>query len=58
MNDFLKQIVKDVNNDYASLASDGIAGGDVTSFIDTGGWEPLYILKVSESDLKPISLNN
>ena len=38
MNDFLKQIVKDVNNDYASLASDGIAGGDVTSFIDTGSY--------------------
>ena len=38
MNDFLKQIVKDVNNDYASLASDGVAGGDVTSFIDTGSY--------------------
>ena len=38
MNDFLKEIVKDVNNDYASLASDGIAGGDVTSFIDTGSY--------------------
>ena len=38
MNDFLKQIVKDVDNDYASLASDGIAGGDVTSFIDTGSY--------------------
>ena len=38
MNDFLKEIVKDVGNDYASLASDGIAGGDVTSFIDTGSY--------------------
>ena len=38
MNDFLKEIVKDVNNDYASLASDGVAGGDVTSFIDTGSY--------------------
>tara|TARA_Y100000992_G_scaffold269352_1_gene209009 strand:- start:322 stop:1338 length:1017 start_codon:yes stop_codon:yes gene_type:complete len=38
MNDFLKQIVKDVDNDYASLASDGVAGGDVTSFIDTGSY--------------------
>ena len=38
MNDFLKQIVKDVDNDYASLASDGIAGGDVTSFVDTGSY--------------------
>ena len=38
MNDFLKEIVKDVGNDYASLASDGIAGGYVTSFIDTGSY--------------------
>ena len=38
MNDFLKQIVKDVKNDYAGLANEGIAGGDVTSFIDTGSY--------------------
>ena len=38
MNDFLKEIVKAVGNDYASLASDGMAGGDVTSFIDTGSY--------------------
>ena len=38
MNDFLKEIVKDVGNDYAGLASDGITGGDVTSFIDTGSY--------------------
>ena len=38
MNEFLKQIVKDVKNDYAGLANEGIAGGDVTSFIDTGSY--------------------
>ena len=38
MNDFLKEIVKDVGNDYASFASVCIAGVDVTSFIDTGSY--------------------
>lgn len=38
MNDFLKEIVKDVKNDYATLANEGIAGGDVSSFIDTGSY--------------------
>jgi len=34
--DFLKQIIKDSKNEYASVASDGIAAGDVESFVDTG----------------------
>ena len=38
MNDFLKEIVKDVKNDYATLANEGITGGDVSSFIDTGSY--------------------
>ena len=38
MNDFLKEIIKDVDNDYATLANEGISGGDVSSFIDTGSY--------------------
>ena len=35
-NDFLKGIIKDVGNEYASMVSDGVEAGDVDSFIDTG----------------------
>ena len=38
MNDFLKNIIKDVGNEYASLVSDGVEAGDVDSFIDTGSY--------------------
>ena len=36
--DFLKQVIKDSKNEYASVAADGIAAGDVESFIDTGSY--------------------
>ena len=38
MNDFLKNIIKEVGNEYASLAIDGLEAGDVESFIDTGSY--------------------
>ena len=38
MKDFLKEIIKETGNEYAALASDGIAAGDVTNFIDTGSY--------------------
>ena len=38
MNDFLRNIIKDVGNEYASLVSDGVEAGDVDSFIDTGSY--------------------
>ena len=38
MADFLKQIIKETGNEYATIASDGVAGGDVDSFIDTGSY--------------------
>jgi len=38
MSDFLKNIIKETGNEFATLASDGIAAGDVTSFIDTGSY--------------------
>ena len=34
--DFLKTIVKEIDNEYAGLVSDGVAAGDCDSFIDTG----------------------
>ena len=34
--DFLKSIVKEIDNEYASIVSDGVAAGDCDSFIDTG----------------------
>ena len=38
MKDFLKEIIKETGNEYASLASEGITSGDVVSFIDTGSY--------------------
>ena len=38
MNDFLKDVIKETGNEYASLASEGVIGGDVESFIDTGSY--------------------
>ncbi|BCU97582.1 MAG: hypothetical protein CM15mV17_1490 [Caudoviricetes sp.] len=35
---FLKDIIKDIGNDYASVVSDGVAAGDVSSFVDTGSY--------------------
>jgi RecA/RadA recombinase len=37
-NDFLKNIIKEVGNEYASIVSDGVEAGDVDSFIDTGSY--------------------
>ena len=37
MSDFLKDVIKETGNEYASLVSDG-ASGDVTDFIDTGSY--------------------
>ena len=36
MSDFLKSVIKDVGNEYATLVADGIEAGDVDTFIDTG----------------------
>ena len=38
MSDFLKSVVKEVGNEYASLVTDGVEAGDVDSFIDTGSY--------------------
>ena len=38
MSDFLKSVIKDVGNEYASLVIDGVEAGDVESFIDTGSY--------------------
>jgi len=38
MNDFLRSVIKDVGNEYASLVIDGVEAGDVDSFIDTGSY--------------------
>ena len=38
MPDFLKQIIKETGNEYASLVSEGVEAGDVDSFIDTGSY--------------------
>ena len=37
MSDFLKDIIKETGNEYASLVSEG-STGDVDSFIDTGSY--------------------
>ena len=33
---FLKDIVKEIDNEYASVVADGVAAGDTSGFIDTG----------------------
>ena len=33
---FLKDVAKEIGNEYAALVSDGIAAGDTNNFIDTG----------------------
>jgi len=38
MNDFLKDVIKQTGNEYATLVSDGVAGADIDSFIDTGSY--------------------
>ena len=38
MTDFLKSVIKDVGNEYATLVADGIEAGDVDTFIDTGSY--------------------
>jgi len=35
---FLKDVVKDLGNEYAGLVSDGVAAGDTSGFIDTGSY--------------------
>ena len=38
MNDFLKDIIKETGNEYASLVADGVGSGDTDTFIDTGSY--------------------
>ena len=38
MTDFLKSVIKEVGNEYASIVHDGVEAGDVDSFIDTGSY--------------------
>jgi len=38
MSDFLRDVIKEVGNEYATLVSEGIDSADVTSFIDTGSY--------------------
>ena len=35
---YLQDIIKNIDNEYASIADDGLAAGDVSSFIDTGSY--------------------
>jgi len=36
--DFLSQVIKDSKNEFVSIAADGVAAGDIESFIDTGSY--------------------
>ena len=38
MSDFLRDIIKTVGNEYASIVDDGVEAGDVNTFIDTGSY--------------------
>ena len=53
--DFLQQIIKDSKNEYVALVSDGVAAGDVESFVDTGSY--IFNALVSGSLFKGIPSN-
>ena len=38
MSDFLRDVIKQVGNEYAAIVDDGVEAGDVDSFIDTGSY--------------------
>jgi RecA/RadA recombinase len=38
MSNFLKDIIKETGNEYATIVADGVDSADVTSFIDTGSY--------------------
>jgi RecA/RadA recombinase len=38
MSDFLRDVIKQVGNEYASIVDDGVEAGDVDNFIDTGSF--------------------
>ena len=38
MSDFLRDVIKNAGNEYASIVDDGVEAGDVDSFIDTGSY--------------------
>ena len=35
---FLKSVISELDNEFASVAEDGIAAGDCDSFVDTGAY--------------------
>ena len=35
---FIKDLVKSTGNEYANIVSDGVAAGDVDTFVDTGSY--------------------
>ena len=44
---FFTDVIKTIDNEYASLADDGISAGDVSSFIDTGSYIFISLLSGS-----------
>ena len=38
MTDFLKKVIKDTENEFASIVNDGVEAGDVSTYIDTGSY--------------------
>ena len=52
VNDFLKDIIKETGNEYASLVSDGVEAGDVEEFIDTGKIKRLVDLKATPDQVE------
>ena len=35
---FLDTVIKDSGNEFASVVSEGVAAGDITSYVDTGSY--------------------
>ena len=55
---FFTDVIKTIDNEYASLADDGISAGDVSSFIDTGSYIFNALLNFPDSsNTKPCFIN-
>ena len=50
---FLKDIVKEIDNDYAGLLSEG-GVGDIESFVDTGSYILMLSVAVQSMEVYPL----
>ena len=47
---FLDTVIKESGNEFASVVSEGVAAGDITSYVDTGSYICLLYTSPSPRD--------